>query len=155
MPLLSHGEVRDMRRLIVALTAALLLTVGSGTALAGTKWCVVDPIITVDGRTSDVTVSFDESNLKAVLAPVTFRFHVPSNSTASVSLPASPVAYVVEVLYDLPARAKRDPATATVDTLVTATTTFAVYTVVLLPRGNTVAVTGASGATTTISYTLR
>lgn len=144
-----------MRRLMIALIAALLLTVGSGTALAGSKWCVVDPVITVDGRTSDVTVSFDESNLKAVLAPVMFRFHVPSNSTANVSLPPSPVAYAVEVLYDLPARARRDPATVTVDTLVTATTTFAVYTVVLLPRGNTVSVSGSSGSTTTISYTLR
>src|SRR6267143_1799372 len=124
-----------MRPIIVALTAALLLTVGSGTALAGSKWCVVDPIITVDGRTSDVSVSFDQSNAGAVLPPVIFRFHVPSNSTASVSLPPSPIAYTVELLYDLPARARRDPVTATVDTLVTAATTFAVSTVVLLPRG--------------------
>jgi hypothetical protein len=144
-----------MRPITVALTAALLLTVGSGTALAGSKWCVVDPIITVDGRTSDVSVSFDESNARAVLPPVIFRFHVPSNATASVSLPPSPVAYTVELLYDLPARAKRDPVTATVDTLVAATTTFAVYTVVLLPRGTTVSVSGFSGATTTISYSLR
>lgn len=144
-----------MRRLLVALTAALLLTVGGGTALAGTKWCAVDPIITVDGRTSDVTVSFDEAYLLTVLPPVMFRFHVPSNSTATVTLPPSPVAYVVEVLYDLPARAKRDPATVTVDTLLTATATFAMYTVVQLPRGNTITVLGSSGSTTTISYTLR
>ena len=134
-----------MRRLIVALTAALLLTVGGGTALAGTKWCAVDPIITVDGRTSDVTVSFDEAYRLAVQPPVIFRFHVPSNSAASVSLPPSPVAYVVEVLYDLPARAKRDPVTVTVDTLVTAATPFVAYTVVQLPRGTTISVTGCSG----------
>ncbi len=144
-----------MRPIFVAFTAALLLTVSGGTALAATKWCVVDPIITVDGRTSDVSVSFDQSSSNAVLPPVVFRFHVPSNSTASVSLPPSPIAYVVELLYDLPARAKRDPATVTVDALVPAATTFAVYTVVLLPRGTTVSVSGSSGATTTISYTLR
>lgn len=144
-----------MRRLIVALTAALLLTVSGGTALAGTKWCAVDPIITVDGRTSDVTVSFDEAYILSVLPPVVFRFHVPSNSTARLSLPPSPVAYVVEVLYDLPARAKKDPVTVTVDTLVTATTTFVAYTVVQLPRGTIVSVTGSSGAITTISYTVR
>jgi hypothetical protein len=144
-----------MRPIIVALTAALLLTVGGGTALAGAKWCVVDPIITVDGRTSDVSVSFDQSNFSAVLPPVIFRFHVPSNATASVSLPPSPVAYTVELLYDLPARARRDPPTVTVDTLVTATSTFAVYTVVMLPRGTIVSVSGSSGSTTTISYTLR
>ena len=146
-----------MRPIIVALTAALLLTVGSGTALAGSKWCVVDPIIIVDGRTSDVSVSFDQPNASAVLPPVMFRFHVPSNSTASVSLPPSPVAYTVEVLYDLPARARKDkdPASVSVDTLVQATTTFAVSTVVMLPKGTTVTVSGSSGAITTISYTLR
>jgi hypothetical protein len=100
-------------------------------------------------------VSFELSNLNAVLPPVIFRFHVPSNSTANVSLPPSPVAYTVELLYDLPARARRDPATVTVDTLVPATTAFVTYTVVLLPRANTISVTGSSGETTTISYTLR
>jgi hypothetical protein len=144
-----------MQRFLGAIAVALVLTLGSvNGALAGTKWCAVDPIVTVDGRTSDVTVGFDESHIPSLLPPVVFRFHVPSNSKASVTMPASTVAYTVEVQYDLPPREKKDPVTVTVETLVPASATFPTQTVVST-RVVTIAVLGTSASTTTISYTLR
>src|SRR2546429_5280588 len=104
-------------------------------ALAGSKWCVIDPVITVDGHTSDVSVQFDDAYTNTVVAPVTFRVHVPANATVSVGYPVSALAYSVEVTYDLPARAKRDPVTITVNTLVSASATFATQTIVSLTRG--------------------
>jgi len=127
----------------------------SNAALAGTKWCVVDPIVTVDGRTSDVTVAFAETSIAAVQPPVIFRFHVPSNATVSVKMPPAPIAYTVELVYDLPARLKRNAVTVTVETLVTASATFTTETVVHLSRGVTVSALGTSNLVTTISYTVR
>lgn len=145
-----------MRRFLISSMAALLLTIASSSgAVAGTKWCAVDPIITVDGRTSDVTVSFEEPNLAAVLPPVMFRFHVPANSVATISLPPAAVAYTVELAYDLPARGRRDPVAVRVDTLVPATSTFVVNTVVLLPRNVTISVAGLSNAVTSMTYSVK
>ena len=82
-----------MQRFFVATTFALLIVLGSGQlALAGVKWCAVDPILTVDGRDTDVSVTFDEARMSAVLPPVQFLFHVPSNSKVSVAMPAAPIA---------------------------------------------------------------
>jgi hypothetical protein len=145
-----------MKRFLVATLAALALaTSSSGVALAGSKWCVVDPILTVDGRTSDVTVAFADAYVSAVAPPVTFTFHVPSNSTASVSMPPAPVAYTVALVYDLPARQKRDPVTVRVETLVSASSTFTTETVVQLSRTVTVSALGTSNAVSTISYSVR
>jgi hypothetical protein len=145
-----------MQRFLFVVAAVLTLAIGSGeAALAGTKWCVVDPVLTVDGRTSDVTLAFDQSNVKAVSPPVVFRFHVPANASAGVTMPPADVTYTVEILYDLPARLRRDPVTVTVETLVPATAVFAVETVVHLPRGVAFSATGVSGSITTISYTVR
>jgi hypothetical protein len=144
-----------MQRFLGAIAVALLLTLGSvDAALAGTKWCAVDPIVTVDGRTSDVTVGFDAAYIPSLLPPVVFRFHVPSNSKASVTMPAAPIAYTVEVQYDLPARQKKDPVTVTVEALVPASEIFPTQTVVSA-RAFTIGVLGTSASTTTISYTLR
>ena len=69
-------------------------------------------------------------------------------------MPASPITYVVEVRYDLPARYKKDPVSVTVETLVPATAIFATQTTVMTKTA-TFTATGTSGSTTTISYTLR
>ena len=145
-----------MKRFLVAALAAIAFTTSVGdAALAGTKWCVIDPIITVDGRTSDVTVRFQDAYTATVLPPIVFRFHVPSNSTATVSLPTAAVPYTVEVFYDLPARAKRDPVTVRAESLVNATATFTTETFVQLSRNVTVSALGTSGAVTTITYSVR
>lgn len=145
-----------MKRFLVAVFAAVMLTIASSNAaLAGTKWCVVDPIVTVDGRTADVTVALAETSVSAVQPPVIFRFHVASNATVSVKMPVAPIAYTVELIYDLPTRLKRDAVTVTVETLVRASATFTTETVVHLPRGVTVSALGTSNLITTISYTVR
>jgi hypothetical protein len=149
-------EVRVVKRFLVVAAIALGLWFGTGApALAGTKWCVVDPIITVDGRSSDVQVGFAESFISTVAPPVLFRFHVPSNSTASVKLPPSPVAYTVELSYDLPPRAKRDPVLVTVETLIPASASFETQTIVHVSRNVSIAVSGTSNAFTTITYSVR
>lgn len=145
-----------MQRFFVATALVLLTILGSGQlALAGVKWCAVDPILTVDGRTTDVTVAFAEDWVSAVLPPVVFRFHVPSNSKASVTMPASPVAYTVELRYDLPARDKKNPVGVTVETYVGATVLFETQTIVQINKVASVSVAGLSGSTTTISYSLK
>jgi hypothetical protein len=145
-----------VKRFLVVGTIALGLWFGTGApALAGTKWCVVDPIITVDGRKSDVQVGFAESFIPSVAPPVVFRFHVPRNSTASLELPPSPIAYTVQLYYDLPSRAKRDPVVVTVETLVPATASFETQTIIHVSRTVSIAVTGTSNVMTTISYSVR
>jgi hypothetical protein len=145
-----------MRRSLVALSLTFVLNLFTGgTALAGTQWCVVDPVIVINGRSSDVQVAFDKANIPSLSGPVVFRFHVPSNSTASLALPPSTVPYTVQLLYDLPPASKRASTTVTVDTLVGAHTVFPVQTVVEITRAVLVSVNGTSGATTTISYTLK
>lgn len=145
-----------MKRFLVVATIALGLWFGTGApALAGTKWCVVDPIITVDGRTSDVQVGFAESFISTVAPPVLFRFHVPSNSRVSLELPPSPIAYTVELYYDLPPRAKRDPVLVTVETLIQASESFETQTIVHVSRTVSIAVGGMSNVITTITYSVR
>jgi hypothetical protein len=148
--------VKPVRRFLAGLLALLFVTLSSGgSALAGTKWCAVDPVLTVDGLVSDVTVTFDETYVASLSAPVTFRFHVPSNSKASVTMPPAPVAYTVELLYDLAPRSKRDPVPVVAETLVTANALFATQTVVAVTRTVTVAAYGTSNAVTTLSYSVR
>ena len=144
-----------MQRFFVATTFALLIVLGSGQlALAGVKWCAVDPILTVDGRDTDVSVTFDEARMSAVLPPVQFLFHVPSNSKVSVAMPAAPIAYTVELRYDLPER-RKGPVSVTVETFVGASALFETRTIVQVSKVAFVSVAGVSGATTTISYTLK
>ena len=144
-----------MQRFLVATALALLMLLGSGQlALAGVKWCAVDPILTVDGRDTDVTVAFDETSMSAVLPPVRFLFHVPSNSKVSVAMPASPIAYTVELRYDLPER-RKGPVSVTVETFVGATALFETHTIVQVSKVAFISVVGVSGSTTSISYTLK
>jgi hypothetical protein len=149
-----NGEVSVMGRWGIALSGALLATMlMAGTALGGTQWCVVDPIITVNGRTTDVQVSFDAAEIPTVTGPVAFVIHVPSNATATVGMPPSSVPYTVQIVRDL-APGQRKSTTVRVETTVSATDSFAVDTVVKVTRNVNVSVTGASNATTSITYTL-
>jgi hypothetical protein len=146
-----------MGRFLSALSLALVLSLFVGqVALAGTQWCVVDPVIVINGHSTDVQVAFDQKYASSVSGPVTFRFHVPNNSTATVAMPPSTVPYTVQLFYDLPAVSKRSaPTTVTVETLVSSPTAFATQTVVDLTRTVSISVSGTSGVTTTISYTLK
>ena len=148
----SRGEVGAMGRVLVALSTILLLSVLTGSnALAGTQWCVVDPQIVINGRASDVEVAFDASRVPTLSAPVVFRFHVPANATATVSMPTSAVPYTVQVLYDLP-NDPRKSTTVGVDTLVKSTDSFATQTIVRVSRTVFVTVAGTSNASTSITY---
>ncbi|HEV8535064.1 MAG TPA: hypothetical protein VGR87_04990 [Candidatus Limnocylindria bacterium] len=146
-----------MFRFFVVVTAAVLLSVSVGNAALarGTLWCAVDPVLLVNGRMSDVQVVFDQSQIPNVLPPVTFRFHVPSNATATVTMPASTVPYTVEVLYDLASVPKKGDLVVTVETLVRADAVFQTQTSVRMAKGVFFAVSGWSGSTTVISYTLK
>jgi hypothetical protein len=141
-----------MGRFLIALSTVLLLSVLTGSnAMAGTQWCVVDPQIVVNGRASDVEVAFDQSRVPMLTAPVVFRFHVPVNATATVSMPTSAVPYTVQVLYDLP-HDSRKSTTVGVDTLVRSTDSFATQTIVRVTRTVMVTVAGTSNAPTSITY---
>lgn len=141
-----------MRRFVIALSAVLVLGVLAGsTAMAGTQWCVVDPQIVVNGRASDVEVAFDQTRVPTLTAPVLFRFHVPSNATATVSMPASAVPYTVQVLYDLSPESRKST-TVAVDSLVSSTESFATQTLVRVTKAVVVTVAGSSNATTSITY---
>ena len=141
-----------MSRFLVALSAILLLSVLTGSsAMAGTQWCVVDPLIIVNGRASDVEVVFDQSRVPTLSAPIRFRFHVPANATASVTMPPSAVPYTVQVLYDLPPDPRKSP-TVAVETLVSSTDTFTTQTIVLATKMMVVIVAGTSNVPTSISY---
>lgn len=141
-----------MGRVLVGLTTIVLLSaLTGGSALAGTKWCVVDPEIVVNGRASDVEVAFDQSRVPTLTAPVVFRFHVAANATATVSMPTSAVPYTVQVIYDLPPDSRKST-TVGVDTLVRSTDSFATQTIVRVTRTVVVTVAGTSNATTSITY---
>jgi hypothetical protein len=145
-----------MGRAFVVLSLALVLSLFAGeVALAGTQWCAVDPVIVVNGHSSDVQVAFEQRYASSLSGPVVFRFHLPSNAAATVAMPPSTIAYTVQLFYDLPAASKRAPTTVTVETLVTSPTLFATQTVVDLTRTVSISVTGSTGVTTTISYTLK
>jgi hypothetical protein len=149
---LHRGEVSEMSRFVVALSAVVLLGVVTGNnAMAGTQWCVVDPQIVVNGRASDVEVGFDQFRASTLTAPVVFRVHVPANATATVSMPMSAVPYTVQVLYDLPTEARKST-TVVVDTLVSSKDTFATQTTVRVTKSVLVTVAGTSNAPTSISY---
>jgi hypothetical protein len=153
MPVTHVGEVGAMSRFLVALSTILLLSVLTGSnALAGTQWCVVDPQIVVNGQASDVEVAFDKTHVSALSAPVLFRFHVPGNATAMVSMPTSAVRYTVQVLYDLPNESRKSATTVGVDTLVTSTNTFATRTIARVTATVVVTVTGTSNVPTSITY---
>ena len=141
-----------MGRFLIALSTVLLLSVLTGSnAMAGTQWCVVDPQIVVNGRASDVEVSFDQSRVPTLSAPVVFRFHVPANATTTVSMPTSAVPYTVQVLYDLPNESRKST-TVGVDTLVGSTDSFATQTIVRVTKTVFVTVAGTSNAPTSITY---
>ena len=141
-----------MGRFLVALSAVVLLSVVTGNnAIAGTQWCVVDPQIVVNGRASDVEVAFDQARVPTLTASVLFRFHVPANATATVSMPASAVPYTVQVLYDLPPESRKST-TVGVDTLVSSTDSFPTQTVVRITKAVLVTVAGTSNAPTSITY---
>jgi hypothetical protein len=143
-----------MSRFLVAVSAVLLLAVATGnSALAGTQWCVVDPQIVVNGRASDVEVAFDLARAPTLTGSVVFRFHVPANATATVSMPMSAVPYTVQVLYDLPAEPRKST-TVAVATLVSSTDSFAVQTIVRITKTVFVTVAGTSNAPTSLTYVI-
>jgi len=143
-----------MSRFVVALSAVVLLSVMSGSsAMAGTQWCVVDPQIVVNGRASDVEVAFDQARVPTLTASVMFRFHVPANATATVSMPTSAVPYTVQVLYDLPPESHK-ATTVAVDTLVSATATFPTQTILRVAKTVLVTVAGTSNAPTSVTYVI-
>jgi hypothetical protein len=136
-----------MGRFVTALLVAVVLSLFcGGVALGGTQWCVVDPVIVVNGHNSDVQVAFDQSNAKSLSGPIVFRFHVPSNAAASVAMPPSTVPYTVQLSYDLPAASKHSPNTVTVETLVSASTVFATQTLVDITRTVSIAVIAVADA---------
>lgn len=139
-----------MHRFIVSVTAAALLCIAnSSTALAGPQWCVIDPILVIDGHVSDVQVVFDQTYTSTVTG-ISFTFHVPADARASVISPPAVLPYTVELLYDLPAASSKKT-TVTVDSLVTATSHFRVDTVVLT-TGTVLTAKGKTGSTTSIRY---
>ena len=144
-----------MGRFLIALSTVLLLSVVTGSsAMAGTQWCVVDPIIVVNSHPSDVEVVFDQTYVPTLSAPVSFRFHVPSNAKVTVMMPPSPVAYTVQVMYDRPA-ASPSSTTVTVDSLVTSTASFPTQTVISMAHATVFSVAGSANVPTSITYAVK
>lgn len=64
-------------RLWAALLVTLATIIGSTPVYAGEHWCEEDPVLTIDGRTVDYTVSFPLSYVPGTT--VNWVFHIPSN----------------------------------------------------------------------------
>lgn len=74
------------RMRIAAIFAILVFFIPAGSTDGGEKWCEEDPVLTLDGRTVDYTISFPLS--AAAGAQVDWVFHVPVNVlTASAITP--------------------------------------------------------------------
>lgn len=98
-------DIRFRMRLAAAVTI-LAFVVPVGLADAGEKWCEEDPVLTLDGRTVDYTVSLPLS--AAAGARVDWTFHIPVNvlTASAITPPAagSPtVASTVTIVRDQPA----------------------------------------------------
>ncbi|GAC1462965.1 MAG: hypothetical protein NVSMB8_14670 [Candidatus Limnocylindrales bacterium] len=94
------------RMRIAAAFAILAFIVPVGIADASEKWCEEDPVLTIDGRTVDYTVSLPLS--AAAGARVDWVFHLPVNvlTASAITPPAagSPaVASTVTIIRDQPA----------------------------------------------------
>ncbi len=48
-------------------------------AHAETEWCAEDPVLIVDGRTIDITTSFDRAYLGSIRDAILFEIQVPEN----------------------------------------------------------------------------
>ena len=94
------------RGLMSAVLLSVIMLVPAQLAAAGEKWCEADPVLTIDGRTVDYTVSFPSTYVAGTT--VNWTFHIPSNVllAAAITPPAigSPaIASTVQIVRDLPA----------------------------------------------------
>ena len=145
-----------MRRVVLALLFALLLCSGvASQALAGTVWCVVDPIVVIDGRVVRIQTYFDASQLATVTGPVRYTISVPSDvkKVQVIPVPAGSIPEEVTILRSLP-RSSGDLRTIQVSVLVRASTNFATRTVTTGGTENPLTVYGVANTTTTYSLFL-
>jgi hypothetical protein len=145
-----------MRRVVLALLFALLLCSGAvSVALAGTVWCVVDPIVVIDGRVVRIQTYFDASQLATLIGPVRYTIAVPSDArrVQVMPAPAGSIAEEVTVVRSLaPSAGKRRVIQVTV--LVSASTSFATRTVTTGGTESPLTIYGVSNAPTTYSVFL-
>jgi hypothetical protein len=145
-----------MRRIVLALLLAVpLWGLVASQALAGTVWCVVDPILLIDGHLVRIQTFFDASQLRGVSGPVRYTISVPSDVARVQVLkpPRGSIPEEVTVLRSLP-RSDGNLLTIQVSVLVQAATTFTTRTVTTGGTENPLTVFGTSNATTTYAFFL-
>lgn len=83
--------MRGLARWAASVIAAVILAVTTGaSATAGTSWCVVDPIVYLDGRQLVLTTTFDATYISAT-TEVLYELEVPENvQTVSIVYDANP-----------------------------------------------------------------
>lgn len=118
------------RMAVAILTAAAMLS-SSTPAYAGEHWCEEDPVLTIDGRTVDYTVSIPLENVPGTT--VHWAFHIPVNvvSASAITTPAvgSPaIPSTVRIYRDQPAYTLLSTAKVVTTVTYTATASFATVT---------------------------
>jgi len=143
-----------MKRVLLALLFALLLCSGvASQALAGTVWCVVDPIVVIDGQVVQIQTYFDASQRASLTGPVRYTITVPSDvkKIQVMPAPAGSIAEEVIVLRSLP-RSSGDLRNVQVSVLVRAATSFATRTVTMGGTQSPLTNYGVSNAATTYAF---
>lgn len=144
-----------MRRLGVALLLALPLLNGlAADALAGPAWCIVDPVLSVDGHSLRLATWLQAHDAGELTGPVQYTISVPSDvARVAVRHASGAVPEQVTVQRTL-APSAGGPLTVQVTVTVTAATTFVTKTVAMGAVEKRVTVLGVTNSPTTFDLTL-
>jgi hypothetical protein len=127
------GRIGMKRVMAFTILALVVLLVPAAPALGGEKWCEEDPVLTLDGRTVDYTVSFPASSVAGT--SITWTFHIPQNVllAAAITPPAigsAAVPTTVHIYRDLPAYSLLSKATVVTTVTVSGSGSFSTSTAV-------------------------
>ena len=142
------------RGLASAILLSLIMLVPAQLAMAGEKWCEEDPVLTIDGRVVNYTVSFPGSYLTGTT--VNWTFHIPKNVLLALAItpPAlgSPtIPSTVRIVRDLPAYWLLSSATVVTAVTFTSSSSFSTSTAVQGLNAKWTTYTGKSNKTLTFS----
>lgn len=142
------------RSVMTAILAAALVVTQAQPGQAGREWCEEDPVLTIDGRTVDYTVSFPMSYVSGTT--VDWVFHIPENvRLASAITPpgaGSPsIPSTVRIYRDLAPYTLLSTAPVGTEVTVNAGTSFATSTAVQGANASWTMFSGRSNKTVTFS----
>ena len=142
------------RAVLATILAAALLMTQAQPGQAGREWCEEDPVLTIDGRTVDYTVSFPMSYVSGTT--VDWVFHIPANVVlaSAITPPAagSPtIPSTVRIYRDLAPYTLLSTAAVVTSVTVNASTSFSTSTAVQGTNASWTTFSGRSNKTVTFS----